>query len=300
MEDIEVTLTVLGGKSDKEVIEFLQEEKLLRKCGVCPGCHVQRRLAVNKHYKGGHGARCPRCKKFSKLTDGTFFENTRITFVQILTYMYLWCAGLPQKEAGDLLSFTSQHTKVDYYNFFRDMCSFKLAETPGLFLFGGPGHVVQIDESVITKRKYNRGRLVKEVWIVGIYDTLLKRGVIEYVEYRDADTLTELIRKYVAPGTTVYTDQWRGYSRLRAAGYEHRTVNHSTNFVDPTTGVCTNSVEAYWSRLKRWLRRQGVMASALLPSHIDEFMWRDIYANGTVKETFANFIRHLKRRYPLP
>ena len=86
--------------------------------------------------------------------------------------------------------------------------------------------------------------MVREVWVVGIYDTLLRRGVIEYVEFRDAATLTELVRKYVAPGTTVYTNQWRGYSRLRAAGYDHNTVNHSENFVDPTTGVCTNAVEA--------------------------------------------------------
>ena len=125
-------------------------------------------------------------------------------------------------------------------------------------------------------------------------------GVSEYVEFRDAATLTELVRKYVAPGTTVYTDQWRGYSRLRAAGYDHNTVNHSENFVDPTTGVCTNAVEAYWGRLKRWLRRHGVMNSALLPTHIDEFMWRHVYANGTVRETFLNFLSHLKRKFPLP
>jgi len=213
--------------------------------------------------------------------------------------MYLWCAGLALKEAGDLIGFTSQHTKVDYFQFFRDICSYQLQETPGLFQFGGPGHV-QIDESVITKWKYNRGRMVKEVWIVGIYDTLMKRGVVEYVEFRDAETLTELVRKYVAPGTTVFTDQWRGYCRLRAAGYDHQTVNHSQNFVDPTTGVCTNAVEAYWGRLKRWLRRHGVQASALLPSHIDEFMWRDIYANGSIQETFSNFINHIRKKYPLP
>jgi len=69
--------------------------------------------------------------------------------------------------------------------------------------------------------------MVKEVWIVGMYDTLMKRGVVEYVEFRDAETLTELVRKYVAPGTTVFTDQWRGYCRLRAAGYDHQTVTYS-------------------------------------------------------------------------
>jgi len=137
-------------------------------------------LQINK--KGGFGARCPRCRKFSKLTAETFFEETKLSFKQILTFMFLWCAGQGQKEAGDVMGFSSQHTKVDYYNFFRDICSHHLQNTPGLFQFGGPGHVVQVDESVICKRKYNRGRLVREKWIVGIYDTLLKRGVIEYVE----------------------------------------------------------------------------------------------------------------------
>ena len=300
MDDIEVILSILAGKSDKETIEFLQEEKLIRKCGVCPNCHVQRRLVQNKHYKGGYGARCPRCRKFSKLIEGTFFEDTRISFHRILIFMYLWCAGLGQKEAGDILGFTSQHTKVDYYNFFRDICSHHISTTPGLFQFGGPGVVVQVDESVITKRKYNRGRVVPEVWILGIYDTLLKRGVIEYVEHRDADTLTEVIRRHVAPGTIIYTDGWAAYRRLAQLGYIHRTVNHSANFVDPVTGICTNAVEGYWARLKIWLRRHGVMHSNLLPSHIDEFMWRDVYANGPVKETFSNFIRHIKNKYPLP
>jgi len=83
---------------------------------------------------------------------------------------------LAQREGGELLMMTSDHTKVDYYQFFRDVCS-HLVSTPGLFQFGGPGAgVIQIDESVITKPKYNRGRVIAEKWVLGIYDTLLKRG----------------------------------------------------------------------------------------------------------------------------
>jgi len=94
--------------------------------------------------------------------------------------MFLWCAGLAQREAGELLMMTSDHTKVDYYQFFRDVCSHNLVSTPGLFQFGGPGGgVIQIDESVLIKRKYNRGRVIPEKWVLGIYETLLKRGVIE-------------------------------------------------------------------------------------------------------------------------
>ena len=61
---------------------------------------------------------------------------------------------------------------------------------------------------------------------------------------------------------------------LLLGSYQHQTVNHSQNFVDPGTGVVscvggaghetstgahTNSVEGYWSCVKRQMRRQGVM-----------------------------------------
>jgi len=78
--------------------------------------------------------------------------------------MYLWCGGVSQREAGILAGVTAEHTKVDYFDFFRDVCSQHLAETPGLFQFGSPNTVVQVDESVVTKRKYNRGRVVLERW----------------------------------------------------------------------------------------------------------------------------------------
>ena len=120
--------------------------------------------------------------------------------------MLLWIAGVPQKEVGLVMNLSSQHTKVIYFQLFRDVCSHHLLQTPGLFQFGGPGVIVQIDEIVMAKRKYNRGRVVPGRWVVGIYDTLLKRGIVLIVEMRNADTLEGLITQYVLPGTTIYTD----------------------------------------------------------------------------------------------
>ena len=34
-------------------------------------------------------------------------------------------------------------------------------------MLGGIGKIVEIDESLVSKRKYNRGRLVEEIWVVG-------------------------------------------------------------------------------------------------------------------------------------
>ena len=54
----------------------------------------------------------------------------------------------------------------------------------------------------------------------------------------------------VEPGSTIYTDQWRGYAGLKYLDYGHETVNHSAGeYV--RDGVSTNSIEAVWAVLKR-------------------------------------------------
>ncbi|PSN42423.1 hypothetical protein C0J52_11733 [Blattella germanica] len=185
---------------------------------------------------------------------------------------------------------------VQYFNFFRDLCSWKLVEEADRFMFGGTGCVVQIDESVVTRRKYNRGRVVKEKWVLGIYDTSLRRGVVLYVCRRDRQTLVPIIQDYVLPGTTIYTDGWPAYGGLNRAAYVHMVVNHKDNFVDPTTGACTNAVEGYWAKLKRFLRQTDTMKSRRLPEHMDEFMWRDAYCeDDNVFKKIVEVIRELYR-----
>jgi hypothetical protein len=142
------------------------------------------------------------------------------------------------------------------------------------FHLGGPGHLVQIDESVITKQKYHVGRRIPPKWIIGIYDVTTKKGYAAYIPNRSSKTLLQHIQKVVLAGTEIWTDELRSYWCLAVLGgaspYTHKTVNHSRYFRDPLTRVCTNHVEAYWSRLKGMIRRLGVMGS---PEYIDMFLW---------------------------
>jgi len=61
------------------------------------------------------------------------------------------------------------------------MCSKELVESNN-YSFRGPGFVVQIDESLVAKRKYNVRRVVDQQWVFGLYDTHTKLGHIELVD----------------------------------------------------------------------------------------------------------------------
>lgn len=119
-------------------------------------------------------------------------------------------------------------------------------------MIGGENIVVEIDESKFGKRKYHRGHKVEGVWILGMVErgTEKRKLILIPVEKRDAITLTNLILKYVKPGSIIYTDMWKGYSTLSKFDYQHFTVNHSAEFVVPNTEIHTNTIEGTWSYVK--------------------------------------------------
>ena len=51
------------------------------------------------------------------------------------------------------------------------------------------------------------------------------------------------------------SDKWKAYDCLQDEGYEHLTVNHSLNFVDPDTGPYIQGIKNTWWRVKRGLPR---------------------------------------------
>ncbi|KII69242.1 hypothetical protein RF11_04015 [Thelohanellus kitauei] len=176
------------------------------------------------------------------------------------------------------------------------ICSWKLS-TQNLIL-GGPGHIVQIDESVISRAMHNRGHdlLRPQRWVLGMYDAASKIGIIVCIPNRKAATLTEIIMRHVSPGSTIHTDGFASYKGLATLPvvppYIHRTVNHTLFFRDPITGAHTNNVEAYWASVKKSFKRGGQTSSNLLQQKIDEKMWRERYGK-TQEETFENIMSQM-------
>jgi len=98
------------------------------------------------------------------------------------------------------------------------------------------------------------------------------------VPNRSAPTLLAVIRRHVRPGSILYTDLWKGYRTrdLERIGMTHLTVNHSRHFVDPDTGVHTNTIEGTWAGLKMMVSRR-YRTAALIDPWLAMFMWRRRY-----------------------
>ena len=131
------------------------------------------------------------------------------------------------------------------------------------------------------------------VWVVGGVERTPERKVfLVSVPDRKADILTHIITRHVKPGSIIYTDLWKGYSRLaEVQDYEHHTVNHSQVFKDPVTGVHTNTIEGTWNALKMQIRPRNRVKDGI-EEHLWEFIWRRRHA-ANLWDGFIGALRDL-------
>jgi IS1 family transposase len=139
-------------------------------------------------------------------------------------------------------------------------------------------------------------RPTQEQWVFGAFDTATKQGWIQLVQDRSANTLVGLIQEWCLPGTIIVSDGWAAYSNLESFGFRHEVVIHEQHFVDPQTGIHTNNVENFWQRCKRRLKWMYGTSRALLPSHLDHFLWLERYGH-TLEDRWHNFFITIQANY---
>jgi hypothetical protein len=67
---------------------------------------------------------------------------------------------------------------------------------------GGPGVIVEIDETKVAKRKYHRGHRVEGAWVIGgVERTESRKFFAMRVPNRSNDIILEVIDKFVQPGS---------------------------------------------------------------------------------------------------
>ncbi|XP_064463371.1 uncharacterized protein LOC135374322 [Ornithodoros turicata] len=283
----------------EKTVTWIHEKGLVPTTMICPRCGHQ---LVSKPCQRTFGRfRCRRNHpEFCQSTTiGTWFENTRLAPEQVLVLTYCFATKMTFRQAvkeASLDSTMSEATVTDWYSYCREVCTDSLSDVHRGKI-GGTNHVVEIDECKIGRRKYQRGRVVEGTWILGLIDVDTKelRLAICPDNKRDKNTLLALIDANVEKGTTIYTDCWKGYCGLSAEGFQHMTVNHQYQFVDPDTGVTTNHIESQWRPLRHRLARGGV-TSDNMAHHLTEYLCR-LDCTNKHEDPFDRMLSDIKRLY---
>jgi len=151
----------------------------------------------------------------------------------------------------------SSATSVDGTSFCCEVTDYWFANQEAI---GGVGIEDETDETLISRRRYGRGRMRKQIWLFGGIERVSKRRFVVPLtgsvgHKRNKETLIPLIKKYVKPESIICSDAWRAYNDLSQLGYKHYAVNHSKNFVDPgNPSIPTQNIERLWLDLKQWIK----------------------------------------------
>ena len=122
---------------------------------------------------------------------------------------------------------------------------------------------------------------------------VLKRGgevLALVVEDQKKRTLQTEVKKHVAAGSALFSDELLSYDGLKAL-YAHEVINHAVQYVDGN--VHTNGMENFWSLLKR---RLGGTYVSVEPFHLFRYLDEQAYRfNERAGKDFGRFRRALTR-----
>jgi transposase len=258
-------------------LEYIMDQRFPEGRAMCAKCKLER-----KHHRvtGRTAYACDHCGNHIYPLKGTIFEKTS-TSLKIWFYaMYL----MGSTRCGISAKQVQRETGVTYktaWRIFNHIRSLLTDEPVKL-----EGKEVEVDEMYYGgKRKYSRGRPLrgdkKHLPVVAIVQ---RKGIVVAKAVKDVtgNSLLGVVRDHVAPGTTIYTDEFASYAGLSTmrtesgepAKFQHHRIRHASG-VYAMDKIHTNTIEGFWSLVKRGIG--GVYHSVsgrYLQMYLDEYCFR--------------------------
>jgi transposase-like protein len=250
-------------------------------------------------YAGGRKYRCAKCKENFTIKTGTVFGESKLPLRKWFIAIYLLSTTSKGISSVQLAKHVGVTQKTGWFMDHRIRKAMK--DNKGQ-LFG----TVEVDETWVgglakamhkSKRKTQGTGGVGKAGVMGI----LQRGgrvVAGCIDGSDSPTLHGQIHKYVEPGSTVYTDAWRGYNGLHSH-YAHETIDHAVCYAKGA--LHTNSIESFWALFKRGY--QGVyhqMSRKHLQRYVDEFVYRFNRRAFALQTKFSDVVDLVSQSTKLP
>ena len=256
--------------NDDACLEYIKEQRWPNGIVTCNKCKKE-----TKHHRvtGRTAYACDYCGTHIYPLAGTVFEKSTTSLRLWFYAMYL----MGSTRCGISAKQIQRETGVTYKTAWRMFKQIRSLLSEGDLQLEGP--TVEADETYFGgKRKGGTGRPMRgdktKTPILGIVERK-GRVVAKTIETVDAATLTGNIREHVLPESTVYTDELQAYNTVaKNKRYDHRRIHHSSK-VYVVGDIHTNTVEGFWSLIKRGIG--GVyhaVSQKYLQTYLDEYSYR--------------------------
>jgi predicted RNA-binding Zn-ribbon protein involved in translation (DUF1610 family) len=241
-------------------------------CGKCGREATYYRVKARRCYE------CEYCGFQVYPTAGTPFEKTRTGLKDWYYVMFLFCAsrnGVAAKEVQRQIGVTYKCA----WRMCHEIRRYMGAVDGDLPLGGNTArdNMVEVDKTFIGgKRKLTE--MDNKTVVLGMIER--DRDVLtRVVPHRGSAAVVPEIQKWVKPKSRVASDEAHAFGGLRKRGYWHETVNHRRR--EYVRGnVHTNTIEAFWSVLKRGINGTYVSVS---PKHLQKYLWEFEYRHNLRK-----------------
>ena len=235
--------------TEEACVEFFANQRWgSANSSVCPHCKSKHTC---KHSTRGLYT-CMDCKKQFTVRIGTIFEDSRVPLTKWFIAIYLFTSLKKGLSSIQLSKYIEVTQKTAWFMLQRIREVMKDDYNP----FDG---ITEIDEAYLggkegNKHLHNKGKMDKAT-VIGMVNRDTKQVKAMKVVNNEAEYLLPKVHIHTKRQSTIITDNYFGYNSLKK-NYTHQTVKHSAgeyvrNDARIAFKIHTNSIEGFWSHLKR-------------------------------------------------